>query len=180
MKEMRLLGINDAKDYDESFPIRKRTSVRAIIIENNRIYLSHLRRNNTYKLPGGGVDSNEDMMTALNRESEEEVGVSITNPRPYGYYIERWKSKKPTDGDTIWENTSYFFICDRVGEVMPIKPTKSEIIDQCESSLVDINEAIISNMMFLGDKDLNSSSTEATYIRRENEVFNIIKKELIK
>ena len=61
----RLLGMTDKKDYLDSDDLIERKSARGIIIENNKIYLSHARINDTYKIPGGGNDLNESILDTL-------------------------------------------------------------------------------------------------------------------
>ena len=62
---MRLLGKNDKKDYKKNSRIIRRIGVRAIILEDDKIYLSYSKRNNFYKLPGGGVNKGESIIEAL-------------------------------------------------------------------------------------------------------------------
>ena len=173
----RLLGMTDKKDYLDSDDLIERKSARGIIIENNKIYLSHARINDTYKIPGGGNDLNESILDTLYREVLEEVGINvdINNVKEYGIYIDTWKSVKDSEKNKRWYQTSYYFICDRVGEVMPISPTESEIRDLCEGVLVDIDEAISANLRYI-----NSLDKEHLFLLRETNVLKLIKEELIK
>lgn len=171
----RLLGINDKLDYDKNLKVINRLSVRGIIIEDNKIYLSHSKVNNTYKLPGGGVNDKEDILHALKREIREEVGFNIDSKiKYYGYFIEKWKSIKDFEEDSIFLNTSHYYICKRIGNLLPILPTKSEMKEQCERVFVDIDEAILANERVIEKKDVNFN-----YLERENEIFRLIKKELL-
>ncbi|MGM9972335.1 MAG: NUDIX hydrolase [Anaeroplasmataceae bacterium] len=175
---MRLLGENDYKDYDESWEYIKRNSARMIIIKDNKIYLSHRRFNDTYKLPGGGVDKGEEIKTAAIRETLEEVGV-IVDPNSieeYGYYIDKWKSVHKNDNNKIWLNKSYYFTANPI-KITSINPTESEIKENVESVLVDIDIAIKANELFIKNEGENLKDR---FLIRELEIFKIIKQELIK
>src|SRR5574344_423500 len=81
----------------------KRTSTRAIIIEDNKVLLFFRRKlvdgviNEYYSLPGGGIEYNETKEECLIRELNEEFSVDI--------FIIKYLGKKE-DENTIQE---YFF-----------------------------------------------------------------------
>lgn len=174
--KVRFLGITDYKDYDDSFKEINRTSARCIIIEDNKIYLSYSRKNKYYKLPGGGVNDGECKRKAAARETLEEVGVKVdySNMVLYGVYIDKWKSVKKFEDNSVWINKSYYYICKRVGDVMPIKPTKSEIFEEVESRFVSLDEAIKIN-----EERINSPEFDERFLIRENKIFKLIKNELL-
>lgn len=72
----------EAKTYN-------RNAARGIIIDQQDILLLYTKRYNDYSLPGGGVDTNEDLRTGLKRELEEETGAqNIKVIKEYGYIEE--------------------------------------------------------------------------------------------
>lgn len=54
-----------------------REAARGIIIENNQILLVFSEKFKDYKLPGGGLEKNENFEQALLREVKEETGLSV-------------------------------------------------------------------------------------------------------
>jgi len=57
-----------------------RTGARAILFDNkNRVALVYERRYHHYKLPGGNVESGENLEQAVRREIKEEVGANIAD-----------------------------------------------------------------------------------------------------
>lgn len=68
-------NIEENKNLEEPFT---RYGSRGIVFdENNKIALVNKRVKNEYKLPGGGVDKNEDFKEAFIRECEEELGAKV-------------------------------------------------------------------------------------------------------
>jgi len=65
-----------------------------IIIKNNegKIALVTNPVHNCFLLPGGGIDGDEDVFTAADRESKEEALCSITNPQIFGV-IEEYRAR---------------------------------------------------------------------------------------
>lgn len=175
---MRVLGINDKKDYSNSDREINRVSARCIVIEDGKIYLSHSKRYDFYKLPGGGVDRGESKKNAAVRETLEEAGVNIdkSTMQLYGVYIDKWKSVRRFEENSVWVNKSYIYTAKRMGEVVDIVPTESEIYDQVEAVLIDIDTAIKAN-----EKRINHPeySEKQRFLERENDVFRLIKKELM-
>lgn len=175
---MRVLGINDKRDYLISDKEIVRKSARVIVIEDNKIYLAHSKKDDYYKLPGGGVDKTETKKEAASRECLEESGVR-TNPNDlkfYGIFIDKWKSVRKLEDDSVWVNKSYYYIGKRIGNVEDIKPTESEIFQEYESALVDINVAIDANERFINS---NEYSPKYRGLERENMVFKLIRDELV-
>ena len=58
-------------------PERIRHSGRAIIINDNKILLSHELNTNIYMSPGGGLEENESLAECCVREVEEETGFVV-------------------------------------------------------------------------------------------------------
>lgn len=66
-----------------------RKAVRVIISrEDGKIALLYSKSHKFHKLPGGGIEPNEDKISALNREVLEEFGISIKNIKELGITIE--------------------------------------------------------------------------------------------
>ena len=83
-----LLTITDADvGYDTPEPARyqERTAARAVVFDaDKKIALLHSTVHNYHKLPGGGVESGEDLLAALEREVEEEIGCQIEDIQELG------------------------------------------------------------------------------------------------
>lgn len=175
---MRVLGINDKKDYEPQSKEVTRVSARCIVIEDGKIYLSHSRKFNFYKLPGGGVDRGETKKDSAMREAREEAGVFVdrSDMKLWGVYIDKWKSVRSGEEKLVWVNKSYYYICKRIGELLPIEPTESEKYDEAESVLVNIDEAIEANILRINSPEY---SVKERYLERENEIFKLIKEELL-
>lgn len=70
-----------------------RTSVRGILIEDDKLLVIHRIKNNYeyYVVPGGGVEAQETLMQALKRELLEEVGIQIKvlDEKPFYTYLDQ-------------------------------------------------------------------------------------------
>ncbi|HSX01570.1 MAG TPA: NUDIX domain-containing protein [Candidatus Saccharimonas sp.] len=93
------LSLIDVIDYDQpaatglsepsdSFSLR-RLAVRAILSDRQgKVCLLHVADGDYFKLPGGGVDAGEDVMTALHREILEETGYLASIGRGLGRVVQ--------------------------------------------------------------------------------------------
>lgn len=85
------------------FSMNKRISARAIIIENEKIFLMFRRKNGRsfYAFPGGKKENGESLEECVVRELEEELGI-LVKPQRLVYEYNTPSSKQ------------YFFLCDYV------------------------------------------------------------------
>ena len=84
-------------------PLRIRPAVRALVINHEQqvLLVRLVFPDGTYwVLPGGGIDNDEDHVTALHRELAEEVGLF-----------------NATIGEPVWERTHHFRLTTTDGEV---------------------------------------------------------------
>ncbi|HSW74718.1 MAG TPA: NUDIX domain-containing protein [Candidatus Saccharimonadales bacterium] len=102
--------VPNAKDKD-STGFGERHAARAIVTGGNgRVALLHVGKYNYHKLPGGGVENNEDIKQALERELLEEIGCRAEITDELGEIIEyrdEWNQKQ----------TSYCYLAKQVGEM---------------------------------------------------------------
>lgn len=101
---MRLLATLRAEDVEADAPsfnyatFGPRAAARAIVFDEDKVALVHVKERAYYMLPGGGVES-EDIATELEREILEELGCEVEVTGEVGsieVYFDRW-SKKQTD-----------------------------------------------------------------------------------
>lgn len=116
---MRLLFEIDAKDYKEGGKIFERPSVRAIILRDGKVGMVYSQKYDYYKFPGGGIESGEDHISALVRETLEEVGLCVIRDsvREFGY-VHRLQFDYTGTAD-IFVQDNYYYLCeveDRAGE----------------------------------------------------------------
>lgn len=77
MKNLKTINPENVTE-DEIKDYRIREAARAIVIDREgKIALLHVSKNNYYKLPGGGLEGDEDVIFALERECKEEIGSEI-------------------------------------------------------------------------------------------------------
>lgn len=88
---MQLLKTINPENIDEKSisDWQYRQAARAVVFDKeNRIGLLNVKNQNYYKLPGGGIEEDENIEAALDRECEEELGVKIKVIREIGSTIE--------------------------------------------------------------------------------------------
>lgn len=116
---------------------RERRAARAIVVDNEgRIALLYVGKYGYHKLPGGGVEDNEDVKQALERELLEEIGCRAEVIAELGEIVEyrdEWEQKQ----------TSYCYLSNQVGEVGQPDFTEKELSEGFTIAWVtDIAEAI--------------------------------------
>ena len=75
---MKTLFTMDLKNYKEDWPRSRRDSARAIIrVSDDKLALVYATKLGYYKFPGGGIKPDEDIVAALIREVQEEVGLVV-------------------------------------------------------------------------------------------------------
>lgn len=88
MKHIATINLEDCTK-SELTNFKNREAVRAVIADNDGlIALVYVGCDDFYKIPGGGVDEGEGVMTALRRECFEEAGVEISNIKEFGVTME--------------------------------------------------------------------------------------------
>jgi 8-oxo-dGTP diphosphatase len=71
----------------ESYPTRQ--AIRAVVVDDSgNVALLHVAKDGYYKIPGGGVEGDEDHTAALQRECLEEIGCQIEVIGELGRIIE--------------------------------------------------------------------------------------------
>lgn len=121
LREIHHSEIIPGTSNKSSANFRERHAARAIVIdENGSIALLYVRKYGYHKLPGGGVEDNEDIKQALERELLEEVGCQAEITDELGKIIEyrdEWDQKQ----------TSYCYLAKQVGEASKPDFTEKEL-----------------------------------------------------
>jgi 8-oxo-dGTP diphosphatase len=77
MRQLAIINPEQATEKEvAAYPVRE--AVQAVVFDtNNNIALLHVTKKKNYKLPGGGIEDNEDRTDALRRECLEEIGANV-------------------------------------------------------------------------------------------------------
>ena len=100
-------------------PIIRFGSRGIIINENDEIALFYKEKKNEYKLPGGGIEKDEDPEAAFVRECEEEAGVKVEIVKELGYIVEE-KSQEN------FEQLSFVYVGRKTAKVGSLNLTEKE------------------------------------------------------
>jgi ADP-ribose pyrophosphatase YjhB (NUDIX family) len=156
---LELRGVDVGLTETESFtlPYNLRKAARAVIFNGKgEIALLFVSRDNYHKLPGGGFEAGEDVITALKRESLEEVGAMVEVTAELGITIEYRKYINQLQ-------ISYCFIANVVGDLASPSFDKGELSDGFQLLWVSLDEAIsllsddkpeVNNGRFIQKRDL--------------------------
>ena len=172
---MRELFEIDLKDYNANACVYRRPSVRGIIInEDNKIALVYSQKEHYYKFPGGGINEEEDMICALVREVNEEVGL-VVKPQSiteFGSVLRRQKSTSTVN--TIFEQENYYYVCEVESQIGTQELDDYEAEAGFVLRVVDLNDAIKVNEEYRTDDYFNE-----IMIKRELEVLKMVQRELL-
>lgn len=154
--DQRIIG--PSVDIDGRLDYYQRVAVRAVLKNTSgRIALMYAKQRGYYKLPGGGVDNNEKLTEALDRELLEEVGAKGHIVKELGNTIEWRDSSK-------MKQISYAYIVNLINETSTSSLTPSEVEEGFEVKWAkDIDEAI-----HLVESRLNHNDIEVVFMTKRD------------
>lgn len=113
-----------------------RMASRGIVInKDGKIAVMHKRLKNEYKLPGGGVENDEDMEVTFQREVLEETGCRVEIIECLGTIEEKRMQKN-------FKQISYVYVAKVTEDTNAFHLTKKEEEEQMELVWLDIEEAL--------------------------------------
>jgi 8-oxo-dGTP diphosphatase len=158
MKDLGLINPRSIS-HEEATTYGLREAARAIVVDDDGlIALLHVTRDNYYKLPGGGLEDDEDKIVALDRECQEEIGCDIEVLQEIGFTTEYWK-------EDFEKQISYCYLAKLVGEKGTPQLTESEMERGFETVWVPYVEV----MRLL--KETIPTQWEGEYIRSREIIF---------
>ncbi|MBU1045451.1 MAG: NUDIX domain-containing protein [Candidatus Omnitrophica bacterium] len=127
--------IGETIELDGKYQERK--AARAVVFDNKgKIAVMYSRNVLFHKLPGGGIEKGEDILLALEREVEEEVGVDIEVGNEIGEIIEY-------RNDYGLKHISYCYFAKVIGDLREQQLTEYESKElDFELKWVSLDEAI--------------------------------------
>ena len=167
---MKSIVTADYKDYEPNWPVSERMAARAIVLvedwknlrpepeaplkPDDKIALVYAKRLGYYKFPGGGINSDEDKVSALIREVKEETGLDVIKESVVECaYDHRIHASDQYPG-TIFSQDSYYYFCrvrtDSDGKLLVNEQHLDdyEKDDGFELRLVSIKDAVENNVHF--------------------------------
>lgn len=165
---MRLLFEMDKKDYGKCTHTFVRDSARSIIIVNNKIAMVHSLKYDYYKFPGGGIESGENPIDAMIRETREEAGLVVKPEtiKEYGYVHRIQKS----DGDETecFVQDNYYYLCEAEEGVVAQNLDEYELAETYTLEFVDPKTAIRKN------RHVTQSPYNQAMFEREAKVLELL------
>jgi len=156
------------KENINSKDFKERSAARAVVLnDKNQVALLNATEHNYHKLPGGGVESGEDMKLALKRELLEEIGCAANVINEIGEIIEyrdKWKLRQ----------TSHCYLAKQVGEQQIPSFTQSEIDEGFEVVWADNIDTAIELL-----KQDHLQNYDGLFIQRRDTTFLQAAKELL-
>ncbi|KAI5358011.1 Putative NUDIX hydrolase domain-containing protein [Septoria linicola] len=115
---------------------KERTAVRCFIIKDSNICIIHVKNGNYYKLPGGGVDPEDEgnHQVAVKREALEETGCEVEVLGEVVAHTLEWREPIKQD--------SYAYVCKVVKDTGKIALTEDEIKAGLEHEWCSVSEAL--------------------------------------
>lgn len=120
------------EDYQNKVDILRHAS-RGIVIKEDKILLTYMKKYDVYLLPGGGKEGIETLRDACIRELAEETGLQV-EPKVLYFDIEEYY--------TNWCHINHYFICEILKDNLPLKYTKEEKEAKTEPVWVTLAEAL--------------------------------------
>jgi len=167
---MEKLLVMDAKNYDPNLEEIYRVAVRGIIFIDGKLLMIEDKYGEV-KLPGGGIDPNEDDYQALVREVKEETGydVNLETIVPFGEIEEKRLS---VHEPMIWHQFSRLYFCDVYPEQGSCAYTENEKKYRFTQVLYTLEEALEKNRKMLNEEDAKA------WNQREYRTLLLIKEHL--
>ena len=164
---MERILIMDAKNYASNLEEIYRVAVRGIIFIDGKLLMIEDKYGEV-KLPGGGIDPNEDDYQALVREVKEETGydVKVDTIVPFGEIEEKRLS---VHEPMIWHQFSRLYFCDVHMGQGTCDYTENEKKHGFRQVFCTLEEAIEKNRKKFGEED------EKAWNQREYRTLLLIK-----
>ena len=127
MQTIEIFGENYFGRWDKT-----RAACRGIVIENGLILMSYAAKDDTWMIPGGGLEAGETNEECCVREVAEETGLMV---KPSGPVLEI---------DEYYEDCKYmslYFLCEKTGET-GVKLTEGEIKAGLEPRWISVKDAL--------------------------------------
>ncbi|MCH5321793.1 MAG: NUDIX domain-containing protein [Eubacterium sp.] len=136
MKLIKEITDKDILGTDGISTAKPRLTARAILKRNDGLYaVMYSEKFNLYSLVGGGVEENEDIITALKREILEETGCECYEISELGYVYE---NRAHCD----YTQYSYYFVVTTNGAVSAPEMTDNEIANSTSCKWKPLDEVI--------------------------------------
>lgn len=165
---MRLLFEMDKQDYENCTHSFVRNSARSIMISDKKIAMIHSMKYDYYKFPGGGIESGEDPITAMIRETREEAGlvVKLETVKEYGYVHRIQRSDK--DATECFVQDNYYYLCEAENE------TVAQCLDHYESKENYVLEFVDPQIVITKNRNVISSPYSPMMFEREARVIELL------
>lgn len=145
--------------------ILRRHAARGIVLREDKILLLFTERYNDFSLPGGGIDQDEDIHTALKRELAEETGARDVRVQTHYGFIEEYRPHWKPDYD-LMHMTSHFFVCDVAPELAQVRMESYEIANGMRPVWIPVVEAMEHNRQVMSrqEKSMGQSIQRETFM----------------
>jgi len=127
--EIKVIGVKEGRTYTD------RQAVRAIIMNvHGDIAIIHAKKEDYFKLPGGGIEEGENHQVAGTREALEEIGCRVKMSKRCLAIVEEWRNDL--------HQISYCYVAHVLEDTGATALTEEEIGDGLEHRWVHLDAAI--------------------------------------
>lgn len=166
---MKRLFTIDLKDYDENWERSIRPTVRAIILQGDKLAMVYNRKYDYYAFPGGGIEDGEDFCQALIREVREELGLNVIPEtiEEFGSALRLNSSAKFKN--TIFEQENFYYKCKATDDIVEQKLDAYEAEEGFALAFVSPEEALRKNRF-----DDHKEDNGGVWIERESRILELL------
>lgn len=160
---------NGIENYDN---LKKRQTIRAIVIKNGKILMLYSKLFDDYTFPGGGLKDDENHFEALRRELLEEVGAKEINILKSIGYTEEIRYGI-SGSDSVYMQKSFYYLCE-INNVTKTEFSKRELEEGLEAKYIEPTLIIKHNEKRNEERKKEVKKGYQTVLCRDNIVLQLL------